>query len=232
MRPALVIDIETRPDMDLLNDQDYLDELDEDIGENKAIKNTFKQQEWKDNKKEKHIKRMALHPTTGCVVCIGVAEVGSDNVDAMLGVVAFADLKHEAFLLSDFSNLLRDVTAHQVICGHNVRKFDIPFLTARCAINDIELPDWWPFIRDWHNVADTMDILGNDGTLSEWCRAFKIPAPTITGEEVLRLSEKDLRLHCEEDIIATTHIINKIARRFPCLRTSNGKSSLAKGLNV
>jgi hypothetical protein len=216
---TLVIDIETRADSRLLGDSDYLEEVSKDW-KNNAIKDEFKLQAWKDEKLATHIRTMALRPTTGKVVAIGMASLGSGrNKKRDPRTLVLCDMDSEPMVLADMIYHLDNIfPGKRIVCGVNVRKFDIPFLTARCAINDIELPDWWPFIRDWHNVADTMDILGDQGKLSDWCRAFGIEQPDVTGQEVTSLSREDLIEHCRQDMVATTTILSKIKRRFPCLR--------------
>ncbi len=222
MKPALVIDVETREDSRLLDDVDYLESIQKDLTHG-SIKDPFKLAEWKGNKFEDHVNGMALHATTGRIVVIGMAAI-----DKPEEVRVISRMDDEAFLLADFIMLGLDewFPGQRVICGHNVRKFDIPYLSARCAINCIDLPDWWPFIRDWKNVADTMDVLGADGKLGEWCRAFGIPGPTVTGKEVTRLSEERLREHCAEDVRATATILNRIQRRYPCLRKPKKLSTM------
>lgn len=210
MKPCLVIDIETRADKRLLDDPAYLEELESSF-ENRAIKDPLKQAAWRGDKLEKHVHGMALHPTTGKVVAVGVAWL--DTPPAVM-----LDMDNEPFLLAEFANLLSDLPKPHVIAGFNIREFDIPYVTARCAINDIDLPDWWPYRRDWNNVADVMDLLGMKGTLTDWCRAFVINVPDVTGEAVTKLSEADLRIHCEQDLGATAAIIQRMARRFPALR--------------
>jgi hypothetical protein len=220
VKPNIVLDIETRHWSELLDDQDYLDELDESIGENRAIKDPFKQQVWKDQKKADHLRKMALHPTTGVVVCAGLTDLRYAEEDPVI----MSSFENEAWLLAEFVNAVTNrFPTKRVVCGHNIREFDIPFVTARCAIHDIPLPSWWPFTRDWHNVADLMDIVGKKGKLSEWCRAFGISAPTHAGEDVLTLSEMDLREHNREDLVATAAIMRRFAKRFPSLRNTHKK---------
>ncbi len=213
MKPAIIIDIETRPDPDLSVDEEYLEALRASIPDNRAVKDAFLQEAKRDEKIVQHIERMALQATTGAVVAIGVASLSQDDQ------VVLHNMTHEAFLLADFQRFLDEVPGKPVVAGFNVREFDIPFLTARCAINGIDLPDWWPFIRDWHNVADIMDVLGKSGKLAEWARAFRLPPPTVSGEAVTKLSEEDLVKHCDEDLTVTKAMMRKLARRFPCLRS-------------
>lgn len=215
MIPNIVVDIETRPWPWLVGDQDYLDDLRDVIGENRSIKDELKQAAWQDAKKADHIRKMALHPTTGVIVSFAMADLRYPEQD----VVVASSFENEPWLLAEFATMLRDgFPGQRVVCGHNIREFDIPFISARCAVHDIPLPDWWPFTRDWKNVADLMDIVGRKGKLSEWCRAFSLAPPTHSGEEVLSLSEEDLREHNRQDVVATAAILTRFARRFPALR--------------
>jgi uncharacterized protein YprB with RNaseH-like and TPR domain len=43
--------------------------------------------------------------------------------------------------LKDFNNLLGNHFNQHILCGHNAKEFDIPFLARRMIINQIALPD-------------------------------------------------------------------------------------------
>ena len=46
----------------------------------------------------------------------------------------------EKELLEDFAQLLRKLKPSMLLCGHNGKEFDFPYLSRRMIINGIELP--------------------------------------------------------------------------------------------
>ena len=127
-KPQVVIDIETMPNMDVI---DLLPEPSIDS----RLKDPVKIEEAKKNGRESQIEKMALSPLTGKVACIGfygaVHEVRIDDEKAML------DYAHSIIL------------SHQIIT-YNGKSFDIPFIFKRGIILGCE----WATIPNMKKYTD------------------------------------------------------------------------------
>lgn len=208
MARLLVIDIETRPDPRLVEDEAFLDELRDEVPPNKAIKDPLKQQAWIDAKVEERVAKMALSPTTGCVAVIGFQIQGHDEPQAFCG--------GERSLLDGFAHHLK-VVGPSRLGGHNLRKFDLPFLNLRFAVHGVAPPAWWPQPRDWRNVIDTCDVIGQH-KLDQCLRAVGFARKTATGEESLRMPLDELVEYCKHDVQQTLALIQRLRPMIPELR--------------
>jgi uncharacterized protein YprB with RNaseH-like and TPR domain len=77
----------------------------------------------------------------GKIVCISVGYFVMNSSKREFRVKSFFG-KEEATILKDFKNLL-DVHFNKpqhVLCGHNGKEFDFPFIARRMIINRIDLP--------------------------------------------------------------------------------------------
>lgn len=220
MKANLVIDIETRAD-DRLDTPEYWQRIKADIPDNRSIKDPVKQAAWIDGKLEDYRKSMALRPTTGRIAAIGIADI-EDPFSADV----LCNLGDEYDLLFKFAKVLEDYQ-QRVVCGFNCREFDIPFISARCAIHEIVLPRWWPFMRDWQNVADLYDVLGRQGKLDDWLIAFGMEPKPCTGAESLDLTEEELAEYCRMDVRATAQLFARLWERFPALWAKKERKALA-----
>lgn len=218
MKPSIVIDIETRADS-RLDTPEYWQSIMAEIPDNKAIKDPIKQEAWKGQKLEGHKASMALRATTGKVAAIGMARI-DDPYEAEV----LCYLEDEKDLLYRFAGTLLDkFPGPRIVCGFNCRDFDIPFLSARCAIHGVPLPRWWPFMRDWRGVADLMDVVGRSGKLNDWFLAFGMEAKPCTGADSLQLTQEELADYCLQDIRGTAQLFARIWERFPQLWTKKDR---------
>jgi len=182
---AFVFDIETRPDSVLLHDEDYMEEIRDGIEPAKNLKDPVKIAADIDGKLTRHREQMALHPTTGSIVSIGVSDLESTSTpDVYMG-------DNEAEILEQFCYWMRthaSVSLSPIVTGFNIRQFDLPFVTFRCAVHGVELPEWWPDAHTWGAVFDPMDLMGREKKpLHAWLRAFSLPPKAMSGKESLKL---------------------------------------------
>jgi DNA polymerase elongation subunit (family B) len=130
----------------------------------------------------------------------------------------------EETLLRQFKTLLEEHynTAYHVICGHNSKEFDIPYICRRMLINGISLPGILDIAgkKPWEiNHLDTLELwkFGDYKaftSLALLCHVFKIPTPKddISGADVARVyyEENDLdriRIYCEKDVVALIQLL-------------------------
>ena len=103
------------------------------------------------------IKRAALLPEFGKIVCISVGFIlpnGDVKLDSFYG-----DEKNSLVSTSELLNRVDKLGF--IICGHNVKNFDLPYIAKRMLINNISVPKIMPnyTIKPWESrVLDTKEV--------------------------------------------------------------------------
>ena len=128
----LFLDIETVPE------QENFTELDaemQSLWENKTQyqrKDEFSPEDFYD--------RAGIWAEFGKIVCISVGYFNLKGDIRNFRVTSF--FGEEQKILKDFSNLMNNHfnQAQHVLCGHNAKEFDIPFIARRMIINQIAIP--------------------------------------------------------------------------------------------
>ncbi|MEM8567383.1 MAG: 3'-5' exonuclease, partial [Bacteroidota bacterium] len=105
--------------------------------------------------------RAGIYAEFGKVVTIGVGYFVAKYKDLEFRVKAlYGDNEKE--LLEGFKDLIRKINNdHLVLCAHNGREFDFPYLSRRMLINDIPLPNVLDLAgkKPWEiQHLDTMDL--------------------------------------------------------------------------
>ena len=135
----------------------------------------------------------------------------------------------EKKILNDFSNLLNTHFngAQHVLCGHNAKEFDIPFIARRMIINGIALPNKLNLFgkKPWEvNHLDTLELwkfgdYKHFTSLKLLTKILGIPSSKddIDGSEVARVFyvEDDIDriiTYCEKDVIAVAQIFLRLRR--------------------
>ena len=129
----------------------------------------------------------------------------------------------EKKILNDFSNLLNTHFngPQHVLCGHNAKEFDIPFIARRMIINGIALPNKLNLFgkKPWEVPhLDTLELwkfgdYKHFTSLKLLTKVLGIPSPKddIDGSEVAHVFyvENDIDriiTYCEKDVIAVAQI--------------------------
>ena len=135
----------------------------------------------------------------------------------------------EKKILNDFSNLLNTHFngPQHVLCGHNAKEFDIPFIARRMIINGIALPDKLNLFgkKPWEVPhLDTLELwkfgdYKHFTSLKLLTKVLGIPSPKddIDGSEVAHVFyvENDIDriiTYCEKDVIAVAQIFLRLRR--------------------
>ena len=135
----------------------------------------------------------------------------------------------EKKILQDFSNLLNTHfnVAQHVLCGHNAKEFDIPFIARRMIINGIALPNKLNLFgkKPWEVPhLDTLELwkFGDYKHFTSLKLLTKVlgissPKDDIDGSEVARVFyiENDIDriiTYCEKDVIAVAQIFLRLRR--------------------
>lgn len=128
----------------------------------------------------------------------------------------------EVEVLTGFANLLKAQKADLLLCAHNGKEFDFPYLCRRMLIKGIEIPHQLQLAgkRPWEiNHLDTMELwkfgdYKNYTSLNLLAAVLNIPTPKddIDGSMVKRVyyEEKNLQrivTYCQKDVLTTAQIL-------------------------
>jgi DNA polymerase elongation subunit (family B) len=206
----LFLDIETVP-------QKYAyEKLDDKTRELFEAKTRFQAE--RDNKpyEEVYADRAGILAEFGKIVCISVGFVNDTPTGKQIRMKSFYHDDEET-LLKNFKDLLENSDKFQILCGHNAKEFDFPYICRRMLIHGIRLPDVLDIAgkKPWEiSHLDTMELwkFGDFKaytSLALLCHVFNIPTPKddISGADVARVyyEENDLeriKVYCEKDVVA------------------------------
>ena len=159
----------------------------------------------------------------GKIICISVGYFIDGKEKKQLRITSFfGDDEHQ--LLTDFKVLLDTHFANKanVLCAHNGKEFDFPFIARRLIVHQIELPEKLNLFgkKPWEVAhLDTLE-LWKFGDYKHYTSlklltsilGISSPKDDINGSEVAHVyyKEKDLQrivTYCEKDTIAVAQIL-------------------------
>ncbi len=164
-------------------------------------------------------KKAGVYAEFAKVICVSV---GFFNEGAFRIKSFFGD--NELLILQNFSDLLNQHYHRKdhVLCAHNGKEFDFPFLCRRMLINSVKLPKVLNIAgkKPWEiNHLDTMELwkfgdYKNFTSLSLLAAIFNIPTPKddINGSDVARVywEEKNLErivTYCQKDVLTVAQLL-------------------------
>ena len=155
LRNILFIDIET------VGITDDYENLDERLKTQWSRKAAFLKREEGITDQELFNQRAGIYAEFGKIVTIGVGYFVSKDKGLEFRVKAlYSDDEKE--LLESFKDLIRKINNdHLILCAHNGREFDFPYLSRRMLINGIPLPNVLDLAgkKPWEvQHLDTMDL--------------------------------------------------------------------------
>jgi predicted PolB exonuclease-like 3'-5' exonuclease len=213
----LFLDIETVPETEHFSD------LDSDFQELFAQKTQYQRKE--DVSAEEFYERAGIWAEFGKIICISVGYFTQKNGERQFRVTTFQG--DEERVLLDFSNLINNHfnLPQHVMCGHNVKEFDFPFIARRMLIHGIKIPDKLNLMgkKPWEVPhLDTLELwkfgdYKHFTSLKLLTKVLGVPSPKddIDGSEVAKVFYKDkdidrIATYCEKDVIAVAQIILKL----------------------
>ncbi len=209
---VLVLDIETVPQYP---DFDHVPEQFKTLWEQKT-----QYQRKQDETPGEFYNRAGIWAEFGKIICISVGIFRSEKA---LRVKSFYG-DDENLLLQEFTDLLAQQPPHLILCAHNGKEFDFPFLCRRLLINGLAIPNQLNIAgkRPWEiNHLDTMELwkfgdYKNYTSLNLLAAIFNIPTPKddISGADVhwvywLQKGLERIKTYCQKDVITTANLLLK-----------------------
>lgn len=170
--------------------------------------------------------RAGIFAEFGKIVCISCGFVNENMTGKEIRMKSFYHDDEET-LLRQFAKLLDDNfnSPYHLLCGHNAKEFDFPYIARRMLIHGIVLPHALNIAgkKPWEvNHLDTLELwkfgdYKHFTSLALLCHIFEIPTPKddISGADVARVyyEEKDLeriKVYCEKDVVALIQLFLKM----------------------
>ena len=214
----LFIDIETVPEVPNFK------ELSE-RGQELWSKKTRYIQEKENATAEEIYEKAGIYSEFAKVVCISVGMIIQKNGEEQIRLKSFAGDNEKQFL-QEFIDLLNTSFNRptSILCAHNGKEFDFPFLARRMLINGLRLPHVLDIAgkKPWDiKHLDTMELwkfgdYKHYTSLELLTYVFNIPTPKddIDGSQVASVyyDEKDIdRIikYCEKDVVATIQLFRR-----------------------
>ena len=167
--------------------------------------------------------RAGIWAEFGKIICISVGYFTAIDKEKQLRVKSFFG-DDEKVLLTDFKNLLDDHfnKKEHVLCAHNGKEFDFPYIARRMIVNQIDLPKKLNLFgkKPWEIPhIDTMELwkfgdYKHYSSLKLLTSILGIPSPKddIDGSEVAKVYYKEKNLnrivkYCEKDTVAIAQLV-------------------------
>jgi len=214
----LFLDIETVPEVENFSD---LPKIKQDLY---AQKTQYQRKE--DYSTEEFYDRAGIWAEFGIIVCISVGYFTNfKESDRKFRVTSFYG--DEAKILEDFKELLNKHfnQPKHLLCGHNGKEFDFPFIARRMIVHQISLPEKLNLFgkKPWEiHHLDTMELwkfgdYKHFTSLKLLTSILGIPTPKddIDGSEVGAVFYKEKNInrivkYCEKDTIAVAQLLLRL----------------------
>ncbi|MCF8429112.1 MAG: 3'-5' exonuclease [Bacteroidia bacterium] len=212
----LVLDIETVPQYPSFN---QVPERWKALWEKKS--NTIKRES--ELTVEELYPRAGIYAEFGKIVCISVGYFNNSGQSYQFRVKSFYS-HNESEMLNDFCKM---VTKHfnssdDLLCAHNGKEFDFPYIARRCVINKIPLPEMLNTAgkKPWEiKHLDTMELwkfgdYKSFTSLDLLAASFNIATPKddIDGSQVWKVYWEEnnierIQLYCQKDVITVAQLL-------------------------
>jgi uncharacterized protein YprB with RNaseH-like and TPR domain len=211
----LFLDIETVPEVE------NFDELSVERQELFALKTQYQRKE--EITPEDFYERAGIWAEFGKIVCISVGYfINFNTANRKFRVTSFYG--DEVKILKDFKNLLTDHynKPQHLLCAHNGKEFDFPYIARRMIVNFISLPEKLNLFgkKPWEIAhLDTMELwkfgdYKHFTSLKLLTSILDIPSPKddIDGSQVGFVYYKEKNIdriitYCEKDTIAVAQLL-------------------------
>lgn len=214
----LFLDIETVPELENYSD------LSSEKQELYALKTQYQRKD--DFTSEEFYHKAGIWAEFGKIICISVGFFSSYDSERIFRVKSFYG-DNEEQLLIEFKKLLDKHFngLNHLLCAHNGKEFDFPYIARRMIINRIELPLKLNLFgkKPWEIPhLDTMELwkfgdYKHYTSLKLMTHILGIPSPKddINGSQVAEVYYKEKNLerivkYCEKDTIAVVQLLLRL----------------------
>lgn len=174
---------------------------------------------------EDSYERAGIYAEFGKVVCISFGHLHKRDGQRHARLKSISG-DNEKLVLQEFADLLVRLNASKdlLLCAHNGKEFDFPYLSRRMLVNGISIPSVLDVSgrKPWEtSFIDTMELwkfgdFKNYTSLNLLAYLFGIPSPKadIDGSQVAHVywNERDLpriAKYCQNDVLAIIQLLLK-----------------------
>lgn len=187
---------------------------------------------------EMYAQKAGIQAEFGKIICISTGFFYVDKGNRLcFRVKSYAD-DDEKQLLAEFSKAVEKFSKtvpHMQLAGHNIKEFDIPYISRRMMMQNLPLPSFLQLSgkKPWEtNLIDTMQLwkfgdYKNYTSLHLLANCLGIPTPKdgIDGSQVkdVYYKEKNMKKlveYCQKDVIATAQVFLRF-QQLPLLPQEN-----------
>ena len=172
---------------------------------------------------EEVFERAGIYAEFGKIICISAGVINGKNPYSLRLKSFYGD--DERSLLIEFSSMLNKFSKpsrESLLCAHNGKEFDFPYIARRMVINGLVIPEILDNAgkKPWEiKLLDTMDLwkfgdYKSYTSLELLTRILGIPTPKddIDGSMVagVYFGEKDIERivrYCEKDVLAIVQVL-------------------------
>ena len=223
---VLFLDIETVPEYENFED---LSPVKQKLWEDKsAYKRRYEAKEGEDISAKDYYDHAGIWAEFGKIVCISVGyfNITGEHEREFRVKSFYSDDEKE--LLKIFADLLHTYFSkpNKLICGHNIKEFDVPYMARRLLIHQIKLPPILNLFgkKPWEVPhLDTLELwkfgdYKHFTSLKLLTEILGIPSPKddIDGSQVRGVYYDDgdldrIAVYCEKDVIAVAQVLLRLA---------------------
>lgn len=168
-------------------------------------------------------KRAGIYAEFGKIICISVGGFKGQSVESGFKIKSFYG-HDEVKLLNQFTEMLNQAEkkGQVLLCAHNGKEFDFPYISRRMIINKIKLPNALNISgkKPWEiNHFDTMEMwrfgdYKNFTSLDLLTSVLDIPSPknNMDGSQVAdyyyKFNDiKSIKEYCQNDVLAIAQLV-------------------------
>ncbi|TAE86578.1 MAG: 3'-5' exonuclease [Bacteroidetes bacterium] len=167
--------------------------------------------------------RAGIYAEFGKIICISVGYFNRSGNSWQFRIKSFYG-EQEKMVLQEFSTMVSRYfdDANNLLCAHNGKEFDFPYLCRRMLINGVEIPQLLNIAgkKPWEvQHLDTMEMwkfgdFKSFTSLELLATAFDVPTPKddIDGSQVWSVywNDKDLeriKNYCQKDVVTVAQLV-------------------------
>lgn len=169
--------------------------------------------------------RAGIYAEFGKIVCISCGYFSSSGRSYQFRVKSFYGTD-ETKLLTEFNQMLERhfSDAGNLLCAHNGKEFDYPYIARRCLLKGLEIPALLNIAgkKPWEiNLLDTMELwkfgdYKSYTSLELLASSFGIPTPKddIDGSMVWKVFWEEnnverIKTYCQKDVVTVAQLLLK-----------------------